>query len=86
MHPQFIVGEEIGDSTTEQRGKLADPPPERLHHWVVTGPMGDTLTSFCSCEEFVKCSWIASTVSLVFNIKAVLIQLLSRARIYPHKM
>ena len=29
-------------------------PPERLHHQVVTGPVGDPLTSFHSCEEFVQ--------------------------------
>ncbi|KIJ92732.1 hypothetical protein K443DRAFT_66886, partial [Laccaria amethystina LaAM-08-1] len=54
MHPRFIVGEEIEDSTKKRRGRVSDPPPERLHRRVVTGPVGDTLTSFRSCEEFVK--------------------------------
>lgn len=54
MHPQFIVGEEMGDSTNTQRGRLTNKPPECLHHWVVTSPVGDPLTSFCSCEEFVQ--------------------------------
>ena len=54
MHPQFVVGEEIGDSTNTRRGRLTNMPPEHLHHQVVTGPVGDPLTSFCSHEEFVK--------------------------------
>ncbi|EDR08797.1 uncharacterized protein LACBIDRAFT_296227 [Laccaria bicolor S238N-H82] len=54
IHPRFIVGEEIGDSTQKQRGRLPDPPLEHLHRRVVTGPVGDTLTSFRSREELVK--------------------------------
>ena len=54
MHPRFVVGEEIGDSTNTRRGRLADSPPERLHRRVVTGPVGDPLTSFRSREEFIK--------------------------------
>jgi len=54
MHPRFIVGEEMGDSTDERRGRLANKPPERLHRRVVTGPVGDPLTSFRSREEFVQ--------------------------------
>ncbi|KAF8814444.1 hypothetical protein BYT27DRAFT_7219833 [Phlegmacium glaucopus] len=54
MHSRFIVGEEIGDSTKKQRGRLPDSPPEHLHRRVVTGPVGDTLTSFHSREEFIK--------------------------------
>jgi hypothetical protein len=53
MHSRFIVGEEIGDSTKKRRGRLPDSPPERLHRRVVTGPVGDTLTSFRSHEEFI---------------------------------
>ena len=55
MHPRFIVGEEIGDPTNgARRGLLANMPQERLHRRVVTGPVGDPLTSFRSREEFVK--------------------------------
>ena len=54
MHPRFVVGEEIGDSTNMRRGRLTNMPPERLHRRVVTGPVGDPLTSFRSREEFVK--------------------------------
>ena len=54
IHSQFVVGEEIGDSTKKRRGRLADPPPEHLHRRVVTGPVRDTLTSFHSCEEFIQ--------------------------------
>lgn len=54
MHPRFIVGEEIGDSTNTRRGRLTNMAPERLHRRVVTGPVGDTLTSFRSREEFIK--------------------------------
>ena len=54
MHPRFVVGEEIGDSTNTRRGRLTKMPPERLHRRAVTGPVGDPLTSFRSREEFVK--------------------------------
>jgi len=54
IHSRFVVGEEIGDSTKKRRGRLADPPPERLHRRVVTGPVGGTLTSFRSREEFIQ--------------------------------
>jgi hypothetical protein len=54
MHPRFIVGEEIGDSTNKRRGRLTNMPSERLHRRAVTGPVGDPLTSFRSREEFVK--------------------------------
>ena len=54
MHPRFIVGEEIGDSTRARRGRLTDTPPDRVHRRVVTGPVGDPLTSFRSREEFVQ--------------------------------
>ncbi len=87
MHPRFIVGEEIGDSTKKRRGRLADPPPERLHRWIVTGPVGDALTSFCSREEFVKV--LLDCVDCKFSVQYqsyVLIQLLFRARISAQKM
>lgn len=54
MHPRFIVGEEMDDSTNTRRGKLVMKPPERVHRRVVTGPVGDPLTSFRSRIEFVK--------------------------------
>jgi hypothetical protein len=54
MHPRFVVGEEMEDSTNTHRGRLANTPPERLHRRVVTGPVGDPLTSFRSREEFVQ--------------------------------
>jgi hypothetical protein len=37
-----------------RRGRLTNTPPERLHRRVVTGPVGDPLTSFRSREEFVQ--------------------------------
>lgn len=55
MHPRFILGEEFSnDSTKLRRGRLINPPPDRVHRRVVTGPVGDPLTSFRSREEFVK--------------------------------
>lgn len=56
MHPRYVAGEEMGDSTSARRGRLekAVLPPERVHRRVVTGPVGDSLTSFRSREEFVK--------------------------------
>jgi hypothetical protein len=54
MHPRFVVGEEMEDSTNTHRGRPANRPPECLHRRVVTGPVGDPLTSFHSREEFVQ--------------------------------
>lgn len=54
MHPRFVVGKEMSDSTTLRRGRLTNMPPARLHRRVVTGPVGDPLTSFRSRAEFVK--------------------------------
>ena len=54
MHPQFVVGEEMEISTNTPRGRLPNSPPERLHRRVVTGPIGDPLTSFRSREEFIQ--------------------------------
>jgi hypothetical protein len=54
MHPRFIVGEEIGDSTKARRGRLTHTSPDRVHRRVVTGPVGDPLCSFRSREEFVQ--------------------------------
>ena len=54
MHPRFVVGEEIGDSTKARRGRLTSTPPDRVHRRVVTGPVGDPLTSYRSREEFVQ--------------------------------
>ena len=80
MHPRFVVGEEMGDSTNTQRGRLAGVPPERLHRRVVTGPVGDPLTSFRSCEEFIQvlldCVDCKSSVQYQSHL---LIQLLFRA-------
>ena len=54
MHPWFIVEGEIGESTKARRGRLTDKPHDHVHHQVVTGPIGDPLTSFCSHKEFVQ--------------------------------
>ncbi|KJA14338.1 hypothetical protein HYPSUDRAFT_150541 [Hypholoma sublateritium FD-334 SS-4] len=54
MHPQFVVGQDIGDSTKERRGRLTDKPPERVHRRIVTGPVGDPITSFRSRREFLQ--------------------------------
>ena len=54
MHPRFVVGEEMENSTNTPRGRLPNSPPERLHRQVVTGPIGDPLTSFRSREEFIQ--------------------------------
>ncbi|KAF8957875.1 hypothetical protein BDZ97DRAFT_1669192 [Flammula alnicola] len=54
MHPRFIVGQELGDSTRARRGRLTDTPPDCVHHRVVTGPVGDPITSFRSRVEFVQ--------------------------------
>lgn len=56
IHPRFVIGEEIGDSTTERRGRLSklQIPPERVHRRVVSGPVGDPLTSFRSRAEFIQ--------------------------------
>ena len=80
MHPRFVVGEEMGDSTNMRRGRLINMPPERLHRRVVTGPVGDPLTSFRSREEFVQvlldCIDCKSSIQYQSHL---LIQLLFRA-------
>ena len=86
MHPRFVVGEEIGDSTNTRRGRLTDMPPERLHRRAVTGPVGDPLTSFRSREEFLKVLLDCVDCKSSNSILKLLIQLLFRARISPQKM
>ena len=86
MHPRFVVGEEIGDSTTARRGRLTKMPPERLHRRVVTGPVGDPLTSFRSREEFVQVLLDCVDCKSSIQISKLLIQLLFRARISAQKM
>ncbi|KJA18805.1 hypothetical protein HYPSUDRAFT_119793, partial [Hypholoma sublateritium FD-334 SS-4] len=54
MCPQFIIGEDLDDSTKDRRGMLANIPPDRKHRRVVTGPVGDSLTSYRSRAEFIK--------------------------------
>ena len=80
MHPRFVVGEKMGDSTNMKRGRLNNMPPERLHCRVVTGPVGDPLTSFRSREEFVQvlldCVDCKSSIQYQSHL---LIQLLFRA-------
>jgi len=80
MHPRFVVGEEMENSTKTPRGRLFNPPPERLHRRVVTGPIGDPLTSFRSRKEFVQvlldCVDCRSSIQYQSRL---LIQLLLRA-------
>lgn len=54
LHSRFVIGEEMGDSTKARRGRLTTTAPDRVHRRVVTGPVGDPLTSFRSREEFVQ--------------------------------
>ncbi|KJA20813.1 hypothetical protein HYPSUDRAFT_141584 [Hypholoma sublateritium FD-334 SS-4] len=54
LHSRYIVGEELNDSTSDRRGRMIDKPPTRVHRRVVTGPVGDPLTSFRSRKEFVQ--------------------------------
>ncbi|KJA25531.1 hypothetical protein HYPSUDRAFT_134549 [Hypholoma sublateritium FD-334 SS-4] len=54
LHSRYVTGEELGDSTNERRGRLTNKPPDRVHRRVVTGPVGDPLTTFRSRQEFVQ--------------------------------
>lgn len=55
VHPRFVAGNDIlHDSTARWRGHLQMQPPERLHRRVVTGPVGDPISSFRSREEFIQ--------------------------------
>jgi len=80
MHPRFVVGEEMRNSTNTPRGRLPNSPPKRLHRRVVTGPIGDPLTSFRSRKEFVQvlldCVDCRSSIQYQSRL---LIQLLFRA-------
>ncbi len=54
-HPRFEAGYEFrGDSTKVRRGKLPIKPPTRIHRRLVTGAVGDPITSFRSRQELVK--------------------------------
>jgi hypothetical protein len=59
-YPIFIAGQTLGDSTDLRRIEVPIKPPAREHHRIVTGPVGDPLTSFCSKKEF--CSVIRDIV------------------------
>ncbi len=54
-HPQFKLGIEFKDDSTKvRRGYITNKPPTRIHRRLVTGPVGDPLTSFRSRRELVK--------------------------------
>ncbi|KJA24702.1 hypothetical protein HYPSUDRAFT_135753 [Hypholoma sublateritium FD-334 SS-4] len=54
-HPRFEAGAEFkNDSTKVRRGKLPNKPPTRVHRRVVTGSLGDPITSFRSRRELVQ--------------------------------
>lgn len=54
LHSRYITGEELDDSTSDRRGRLTDKPADRVHRRVVTGPVGDPLTTFRSRKEFIQ--------------------------------
>lgn len=71
-HPRFKAGIELGDSTKERRGKLPNKPPTRVHRRVVTGPVGDPITSFRSRRELVQvlidCVKCKSNLNVLFKM------------------
>lgn len=50
-YPILIIGQELGDSTSDRRAGITDKPVERVHRRMVTKPIGDPLTSFRSKYE-----------------------------------
>ena len=66
LHSRYITGEELNDSTSDRRGRLTNKPADRVHRRVVTGPVGDPLTTFRSRREFVQI--ILDCVDCKFNV------------------
>ena len=52
-HPQYYIGQDCVCSTDTVRG-LLPKPPTCLQRQIVTGPIGDPITSFRSKHEFVS--------------------------------
>ena len=52
--PKVIAADNFLDSTDTPRGRLAKKSCTRIHRRIVTGPIGDPLTSFRSRQEFVQ--------------------------------
>lgn len=53
-YPILVAGQDLGDST-EIRRPIASLDSSRTHRRIVTGPVGDPLTSFRSKREFCSC-------------------------------
>ena len=60
-YPVLIIGQELGDSTELHRIEIPDKPHPRVHRRIVTGPIGDPLTSFRS--KFELCSVLCDIVT-----------------------
>lgn len=73
MCPQFIIGEDLDDSTKDRRGMLGNIPPDRKHRRVVTGPVGDSLTSYRSRAEFIKVMLDCAQCELGFSYRGKLL-------------
>lgn len=55
-YPILVAGQDLGDSTDIRRPEASsDSPAPRTHRRIVTGPVGDPLTSFRSKREFCSC-------------------------------
>ena len=55
-YPILVAAQDLGDSTDIRRPEASsNSPPPRTHRRIVTGPVGDPLTSFRSKREFCSC-------------------------------
>lgn len=54
LSPRFVAGENHVDDTNEPRGLIPSTYSERIRRRVVTGPIGDPITSYHSRVEFLQ--------------------------------
>jgi len=54
-YPILVAGQDLGDSTEIRRPVVTSLDSPRTHRRIVTGPVGDPLTSFRSKREFCSC-------------------------------
>jgi hypothetical protein len=52
--PTIYMGQDLGDRTNRRRGAIPNIPSARIHRRIVSGPVGDPITTFRSRKEFIK--------------------------------
>jgi hypothetical protein len=68
LHPRIIAGEDLIDDTNTVRNASSQRPPIRIRRRIVTGPIGEPITSFRSRREFIQV--MLDTVNCWFVITA----------------